>query len=865
MKRLLYLTICLLPILAFAASDTRVTVLDNGLTLYTREDHSKPLIALYAIVDGGSRTETPDIAGLSHFYEHLIARGGSAKQAQTEFRRRMSSLGEEQIYTYDDGTLYAFTVPTENFPEALWRYTDFLMELKPDSASIIKERTIVMEEYNMSVQDDPQGRLQENLMKAAFTAHPYFPTTIGTPEVIQNATYDQLRTFYEERYVPNQIVLAVVGDFETERMISDLKGAFGKYQPGHSSFELDLIEPRQKTFRQTTDTMSVTSSYALIGYHIPPMSHPDMPALKVMAQILGGGSHSRLDQALKLEENLALEDYCYADFLRDVSLLYVSLQCESNKEDKAIRKTFAVIQKLVRSGVVLKELEAAKEKLIADHILSNATFKGQAQSMVHYHVARAFPVLDQMIALIRSVTAQDVQRVAQDYLDVSQATLSVIHPSKASQIDYASQVKSYTVRENTVPTDPFVITTRYVKLENDLTLILREDHSSPTVCVSAFIKGGQWLEPKGNAGLANLTASLLDKGTEDFTRENFQARKDELGINLWNFAAEDYLQAGFSGLSDQMEGGLLLLDQMLFHATFPMEELSKAREVQIQEIKSLPDQPWEYTHAEIQKDLYQNSPYRNPVIGVEAEVNLLTRKDVENHYKRAFVPGNIVVAAVGNFRTSELLALLKVHWRDQPKGKAPQFNLIQDHPSLSGRVRQVVSHKGQNTFDIAYLTVGVKDKDFLPLVLTKRMMSTRLFYKWIYDKGIAYRMWTRMFPRLGQSRFYFEMGVSDQNFTIARTGILQDLQVFLSEPIALPELEIAKQDEITRHRMSWQTNQGVAEGLGSWEALGLGYGFFESLPEKLKEVQPQDVHRVAHKYLSSSNYLLINIGSAKVE
>jgi zinc protease len=864
MKQFLYLLL-LLPALSLAAGDVRLTILDNGLTLYTNEDHSKPLIALYGMVDGGSRTETPAISGLSHFYEHLVARGGSTRQKQTEFRRKLSSLGEEQIYTYDDGTMYAFTVPTENFPEALWRYSDFLMELKPDSASIVKERTIVMEEYNMSVQDNPTGRLQENLMKAAFTRHPYYPTTIGLTEVIQGATYDQLRTFYEERYVPNQIVLAAVGDFDTDKMISDIRGAFGNYKPGKISFEQDIVEPPQTEFRQINDSMQVSSSYIMVGYHIPPLSHPDMPALKVLAQILGGGSHSRLDQALKFEENLVLNDYCYTDFLRDASLFYVGLQCETSREDMAIRKVFATIQKLAQEGVSSTELETAKEKLRADDVQANATFKGQAENMIHYHVARAFSLMDQMPALIRSVNVADIQRVAKEYLDVSQASLSRIEPLGSTLVDYTPQVMAYSIQEKTAQAVAPNLETSSVKLENGLTLILREDHSAPTVCVSTFIKGGQWLEGKNEAGLGYLTASLLDKGTEKYTRENFQARQDELGINLWNFATEDYLQAGFSGLAAQLEGGLGLLDQVLFHAAFPVDEVEKSRTDQIQEIKSLPDQPWEYTHAEIQKDLYQNSPYRNPVIGVASNVNLMTRQDVENYYRQAFVPGNIIVVAVGDFHTDDLITSMKEQWSAIPRGKTPKIHFVSDKAVSTRQARQVVNPKGQNTFDIGYLTVGVADADFLPLVLTKRMLNTRLFYKWIYDKGIAYRMWTRMFPRLGQTRFYFEMGVSDKNFPVARAGILQDLTDFLAAPIAPEELDLARQDEITRLRMSWQTNQGVADGLGSWEALGLGYRFFETLPQKLTQVPAQEVYRVAHKYLSPTNYTLVNIGSAKVE
>ncbi|HEX7344898.1 MAG TPA: insulinase family protein, partial [bacterium] len=165
----------------------------------------------------------------------------------------------------------------------------------------------------------------------------------------------------------------------------------------------------------------------------------------------------------------------------------------------------------------------------------------------------------------------------------------------------------------------------------------------------------------------------------------------------------------------------------------------------------------------------------------------------------------------------------------------------------------------------SWLGVGVGDPDFLPLVLTKRMLSTRLFYKWIYDIGIAYRMWTRYFPRLGQSRFYFEMGVSDDNFPRARQGILDDLQAFLNQPISAEELDKAKQDEITRHKMTYQTNQGIAGGLGSWEAMGMGYLFFENMPAKISAVTAGDVERVAKKYLQLDRYTFVNIGKAEIK
>ncbi|RJP77802.1 MAG: insulinase family protein [Candidatus Zixiibacteriota bacterium] len=864
MKHVILILTILLASTALAADSFQLTVLDNGLTIYTKEDHSKPLISLFSIVDGGSRTETPDLSGLSHFYEHLIARGGSKKQGETEFRRRMNVLGEEHIYTYDDGTAYGMTVPRENFPEALWRLADFMMDLQPDSVDIMKERTIVMEEYNMSYADNPEGWAYERLMRAAFTNCPYYPTTIGTPEVIQTATFDKLRTFYEERYVPNQIVMTVVGDFDTGEMLKAIRENFGGYKAGRISFEQGRIEPPQTAFRQTADTMNVTAAYAMMGYHLPPAAHPDGPALQVMAHLLGGGSHSRLDQALKVDSNLVHYVYASPDFMRDAGLLYVGFRCDPANEAEALKRVFTETRRLALEGITEEELAAAREKLIANEIMIRQTFRGQAEAMSQAHVKRAPHLATQLPALLRAVTADDVQRVAREYLDPVNATLSLIESPDHPASDYSALAASYSFREGGAQEAVAAVPTLYHKLPNGLTLILHEDHSSPTACVAAFVRGGQWLE--GNQpGVAWLTAELLDKGTQKYTRADLQTARDRLGLSLWNYAAEDYLQAGFTGLADKLDSGLDLLDQMLFHPTFPEEEFAKTRDDQVQAIRGIEDQPWELTHREVTGDLFQKSPYRHPVVGVEEAVGKLSRGDVRDHYRKAFAPGNVIVAASGDFDVQELKGRLERLWAGLPAGKVPKIALVEDAPAGGLKIRNVDKAKDQNTFNYTWLAVGVQHPDFLPLVLAKRMLSTRLFYKWIYEKGIAYRMWTRMFPRLGQTRFYFEMGVNDANLPVARQGILADLQVYLDQPLDAKEFETALQDEITRHTMSWQTNQSIADGLGSWEALGLGYRFYETFPERLAAVKAGEVQRVARKYLDPERYVLVNVGKAKVE
>ena len=133
------------PVLSPPRAAVHQEILPNGMRLVLVEDHSKPLVGVCIFVNGGSRTEPPSLSGLSHYYEHLIFRGGSTKQGELQFRREMQRIGEESGgYTTNDYTCYGFTAPTQNLDEALWRSVDAWMNLKLTADKVAKERQVVM-------------------------------------------------------------------------------------------------------------------------------------------------------------------------------------------------------------------------------------------------------------------------------------------------------------------------------------------------------------------------------------------------------------------------------------------------------------------------------------------------------------------------------------------------------------------------------------------------------------------------------------------------------------------------------------------------------------------------------------------------
>jgi zinc protease len=267
---------------ARAAAPVHQEVLSNGLTILLQEDHAKPLVGVCIFVKGGSRTETPALAGLSHYYEHLIFRGGSVKQGELQFRKEMQRIGQESGgYTTNDWTCYGFTTPTQNLDEALWRSVDAWMGLKLTQAKVDKERQVVMEEYNQG-EDRPDYKVYYQIERLMFRDHPYKRDTIGLKEAILHSSLATFRTFYEERYVPNQFILAAVGDFDTKTMRDKVAKAFAPYRRGKDDFELGAVEKPQTEFRMGVETVKTPSTWTILGFHVPPHASPDTPALTVL-------------------------------------------------------------------------------------------------------------------------------------------------------------------------------------------------------------------------------------------------------------------------------------------------------------------------------------------------------------------------------------------------------------------------------------------------------------------------------------------------------------------------------------------------------------------------------------------------------
>lgn len=842
--------------------------LPNGLRIITKEDHSRPLVAVCGYVLGGARTEPAELSGLSHYYEHLIFRGGSKLQREMEMRKEFQRIGRFFGYTTDDATCFYITVPTENLKEGVRRYADALFGFELTPAKVDRERQVVLEEFNMRVNDSPQGRAWHQISSVAFPQHPYGRTVIGQEKVIRGASFETFQTFYKERYAPNQLVLAAVGDFDTAALLALLREHFGGYAPGPLSFDLGVQEPPQQSFREVASEADTELSYLLLGFRIPGMAHPDIPALAMLDEVLGKGKTSRLYQALKVRDNLVQSVETSFDPTRDPSLYIVELQIAPGDEEKAAAAAWEEMRRLAVvtnqpktiPSLIPKDVLDARNQMRVGYAFEHESFFSQAEALCSWAATSDARLEAAWLDRLAAVDVAAVQRAALRYLAPANCTISLVRQKGSAPLSFkklAADVQLKWPGEDvaSVRGEP----ARLVDLGNGGVSVLKSDPAAQTQALRLLFRGGLWIEPEGKAGIGEFTARMLLRGTETYSASDVMRQIESRGGRIESGCARDCAWITLEGDPVNFDKIYSALALMLTEPTFPPEEIEKVRTDLLREIEAREDDSFALTQLHFFHGLYGDHPYGRPLIGERETIQSITRDDLVAHWRRSYAGANMVGAFVGGLAAAEAEPWMKDHLGELPHGQRLEFPITAPTPAAGGE-RLVERDRQQTTFDLGTPGLAASDPDFLRLTMAARVIGSRLFFKYVYEEGMAYRMWTMLQPGLAAMPFTFEMGVAPEKTDTALQGIRTELARFLAEPVSTEEFARARGDMIQRFLLQQETNAQRAELYAQYQLLGLGLDFVDRYTERVAALDEKSVRAVAAKTLHPEALTLAAVG-----
>jgi zinc protease len=415
---ILFLTMLAAP----AAAQTRAIAftefdLDNGLHVVLHEDHSTPIVAVSVMYHVGSKNEDHDRRGFAHFFEHLLFEG-SANIARGEFSKLVEKAGGVlNANTSGDRTYYYEVLPSNQLELGLWLESERMLHAKVDQKGVDTQREVVKEERRQRYENQPYGSILIEVLKRAYNEHPYQWPTIGFMEDLNAATEADYQAFYKRFYVPNNAVLVVAGDIDPARTKELAKKYFGDIPKGPAIVRPTVVEPPLD--REVRDVVydRIQLPAVVQAYRIPAMGTPDFYAVDMVNRLLSNGNSSRLNRAVKDEQQKALHVGAFSLPFEDPGLAILFAVANVNVDVNALEGAMdAEVLRIQEEGVSEAELAKLKAQLETESIQDNSRVAGVAGNLATaYTILGSTALINTELDRYLKLTTADLKRAAQQY------------------------------------------------------------------------------------------------------------------------------------------------------------------------------------------------------------------------------------------------------------------------------------------------------------------------------------------------------------------------------------------------------------------------------------------------------------------
>ncbi|MBF0439239.1 MAG: insulinase family protein [Magnetococcales bacterium] len=423
------------PLMAMESRELR---LDNGMSVVLVRENKAPVVVTQMWYKVGSMDETLGKSGLSHMLEHMMFQGTKTVPPEEFSKLIAREGGEDNASTSSDYTMYYIKLASDRIELALRLEADRMRGLQLEEKEFKSENLVVREERRVRTDSDPNQRMMEKFRQTAYGDHPYARPVIGTMAEIEALTLNDLKTWYNGYYAPNNATLVVVGNMDldqTEKLVRHYFAPMAAH-PGLTHAVLKDLPSQDSPRRLEVSDKATKLPYWVAGYAVPTLAMSewmqDAFPLDVLSVILGNGNTSRLHQRMIRERGLAVSAHAgYSGFSRSWELFTLSAMPKPGVDLKELEKAlFEEVSRLAEEQVSARELEKACNGLIAEHVYAMDSIDRIAWLIGRMRVND----LDWRIMFeeyprrVRAVTAQDIQRVAAQYLRPERVTVGILQP-----------------------------------------------------------------------------------------------------------------------------------------------------------------------------------------------------------------------------------------------------------------------------------------------------------------------------------------------------------------------------------------------------------------------------------------------------
>lgn len=838
-------------VLSVPSPDASVTTLPNGLEVIIREDHAHPLVSVQVWIKAGSLQEEQHTgAGIAHCVEHMLFKG-TAKRDAAQISQGIQALGGYvNAYTSFNRTVYWIDGLAEHAEGYLDILADMVRHSKLDADELAREMDVIRREMAMG-NDDPGDTIQHLIQATAFRQHPLRHPIIGHREVFDQITRADVHGFVQRNYVPNNAFIVIAGDVDTKSTLDAVTRLFGDWK--RRAFDPALLpdEPRQQGTRYAAKNFTTDLTRVALGWQIPGESHPDKPALDVLAFLLGSGRSSRLYQDLREKKALAHWVYAGAWCAAECGLFTVEAECNPADTAKLREGMSEVIERMRKSGPGRAELEKAVRATLSAQMRTLTTVKGQAGSIGNgWLLAGSLDYPGQFLAAVSALTPDAIRDAARRYLVPDCASTVLVGPDVESTKTIATG------------TDSARAAIQSFKLKNGLTLLVGENPRLPLVSMRANFLAGVPAETDLTAGVTQISAQMMLKGTKKRAASDIASELENRGGQLSCSADAHRFVLGADVMRGDETSALDLLADLILNPALPQASLPDVKKRQIASIIEEKEDPLTVAMRKARREIFAGQPFHRTALGTEETVANLKLGDCRDMIRASLTTHNGVISVFGDVKAAEVRKQVEKAFLKLPKGPRHSTHSRTYHASAKPNAWTEHLDKEQAVIVIGFRTVGLEDPEVHALNLIDEAcsdMGSRLFNRIREELGLAYYVGAQNFAAMGAGAFYFYVGTDPKKAKLAEKELMAQINDLAANGLHADEIDRAR----VTWRSSWlraqQGNPGMADTLAWNELNGLGWDHFQKLPGIMSDVSSKEVQRVAAKYFGEKKAFTVRV------
>ncbi|PIF62148.1 pitrilysin family protein [Flavobacterium sp. 11] len=884
--------------------------LENGLHVILHIDRSDPVVAVALTSHVGSAREKAGRTGFAHLFEHLLflesenlGKGGLDKMSA-----RIGGAGANGS-TSRDRTNYFQTVPKDALEKMIWAEADKLGYFinTVTEPVLAKEKQVVKNEKRQSYDNRPYGHNFSVISKSLYPAtHPYSWDVIGSLEDLQNATLEDVKSFYNRWYVPNNVTLTIAGDFDVKQTKAWVEKYFGEIKRGEA---IPKMEKQSVTLTETKklyyeDNFAKLPQLTLTWPSVYEY-HPDSYALEVLASYLSKGKKAPLYKTLVEDKKLtdATDVFQYNSEIAGQYMLSVTAFEKTNLNDvmSGVNEAFKNFEAEGISQQDLNRIKAGQETAFYTNLSS---VLGKGFQLAQYEIFAGTPdYINQDVKNILAVTTEDVMRVYQKYIKGKHFVATSFVPKGEANLildgsELAAVVEEKIIEGKEDSFDASIAATyektpskfdRSVepaygespdvklpsvwksKLSSGLNVLGIENHEVPLVQFQLQIKGGMLLENTDKIGVSTMLAELMTKGTKNKTPEQLENAIESLGATIRAYATDESIFISGNTLAKNYNETMALVQEIILQPRWDAKEFDLIKQSTLSQIIQQKADPNSIARNEFKKLIYgTESILSNNRIGNENSVNSITIDDLKNYYTKNMAPSVADFQIVGSISKTDVtnsLATLNKNW-EAKKVTVPKITTTNTVASSKIYFYDVPGAK-QSVIRIGYPALAATDADFYPAqILNYRLggggFASQLTQELREGKGYTYGINSSFNGSVNKGPFTISSGVRS-NVTFESVSLIKEIVAQYGKNFNENDLEVTKGYLIKSNARAFETLSSKLEMLYDISNYKYSDDYAKQQENIVKKITIGELKKLSDTYLNADKMIYLVVGDAETQ